>query len=173
MISLSLCLIFTFYFLFSLSLTHTLPCQLNEPTCENIDKTNGKIEITRGSACFAQPRSRPQEAHQVPNKTGLTSFVSLIFLDTFSCFSLHLAPCSSRNGIKAWHAGRNAPSHSLFFLLFFLALFLSAVSLSLTAQERPTVLLTQYVSSTATASTLLIHTQSKLVHHIASCVSDS
>jgi hypothetical protein len=134
MISLSLSHFYFFsFFSFFLSFTHTLPCQLNEATCENIDKTKGKIEITRGSACFAQPRSRPQEAHQVPNKTGLTSFVSLIFLDTFSCFSLHLAPCSSRNGIKAWHAGRNAPSHSLFFffLFFFLTLFLSQQSLSL------------------------------------------
>ena len=135
MISLSLCLIFTFHlffsFFFSLFHSHTLPCQLNEAACENIDKTNGKIEITRGSACFAQPRSRPQEAHQVPNKTGLTSFVSLIFLDTFSCFSLHLAPCSSRNGIKAWHAGRNAPSHSLtLFFLFFYSFSLSSLSLS-------------------------------------------
>jgi hypothetical protein len=151
MISLSLS--HFYFFFFFLSFTHTLPCQLNEATCENIDKTKGKIEITRGSACFAQPRSRPQEAHQVPNKTGLTSFVSLIFLDTFSCFSLHLAPCSSRNGIKAWHAGRNTPSHSLFLFVFFylsqqshshtLSLSFSAVSLSLTAQERPTVLLTQ------------------------------
>ena len=154
MISLSIS--FSLFFLF-FSFTHTLPCQLNEATCENIDKKNGKIEITRGSACFAQPRSRPQEAHQVSNKTGLTSFVSLIFLDTFSCFSLHLAPCSSRNGIKAWHAGRNAPSHSLFlcFKLLLpsfslkqshshsLPLFLSNLSLSLTAQQRPTVLLTQ------------------------------
>ena len=142
MISLSIS--FSLFFLF-FSFTHTLPCQLNEAACENIDKTKGKIEITRGSACFAQPRSRPQEAHQVPNKTGLTSFVSLIFLDTFSCFSLHLAPCSSRNGIKAWHAGRNTPSHSLFFSFSFFSLSLSftAVSLSLTAQERPTVLVTQ------------------------------
>ena len=51
-------------------------------------KQEKEIKRNKWAACFAQPRSRPR-IRQVPNKTGLTPFVPLIFLYTFSFLSLH------------------------------------------------------------------------------------
>jgi len=51
-------------------------------------KQEKEIKRNERAACFAQPRSRPR-IRQVPNKTGLTPFVPLIFLYTFSFLSLH------------------------------------------------------------------------------------
>lgn len=51
-------------------------------------KQEKETKRNKWAACFAQPRSSPR-IRQVPNKTGLTPFVPLIFLYTFSFLSLH------------------------------------------------------------------------------------
>jgi hypothetical protein len=100
-------------------------------------RTQAEKEIKRNkwAACFAQPRSRPR-IRQVPNKTGLTPFVPLIFLYTFSFLSLHWLRflkkvCTYR------HAERNRKNFSLCLALSF------SLSLSLTVQRLPRLLVSQ------------------------------
>ena len=52
-------------------------------------KQEKEMKRNKRAACFAQPWSRPRIRPSTEQKTGLTPFVPLIFLYTFSFLSLH------------------------------------------------------------------------------------
>jgi hypothetical protein len=139
MISLSLSH-FYFFFFFSLFHSHTpLPAQRSYMREHRQDKRKNR---DHKRLCLFCPAAIPSP--RSASSTEQNRSYELCFSDFSRHFLLLLASLSSVF-LKKWDKGmacreKRTLSLTLFFFFFF---FLSAVFLSLTAQERPTVLVTQ------------------------------